>query len=62
MTFEIIADPQIAIDIKQAEQKRMLAYLVLLVVLLLLFYRLSASSLKRWLIQRKKVYEESEEG
>ncbi len=62
MTFEIIADPQIAIDAKKAEQKRMLGYLVLLAVLLLLFYRLSAPSLKRWLLHRKKMYEESEEG
>jgi hypothetical protein len=62
MTFEIIADPQIAIDAEKAEQKRMLAYLVLLAVLLLLFYRLSVPSLKRWLLHRKKMYEESEKG
>jgi len=62
MIFEVIADPQIAIDAKKAEQKRILGYLVLFSVLLLLFYRLYAPSLKRWLHHRKKVYEESEEG
>ena len=62
MIFEVIADPQIAIDAKKAEQKRMLGYLLLLALLLLLLYRLSAPSLKRWLIQRKKMYEESERG
>ena len=62
MHFEIIADPQIAIDAKKAEQKRMLGYLVLLALLLLLLYRFFAPSLKRWFLQRKKVYEESEKG
>ena len=62
MTFEIIADPQIAIDAKKSEQKRMLGYLVLLAVLLLLFYRFSAPSLKKWLLRRKKMYEENEKG
>ena len=62
MHFEIIADPQIAIDAKKAEQKRMLGYLVLLAVLVLFLYRFFAPSLKRWFLQRKKVYEESEKG
>jgi hypothetical protein len=62
MTFEIIADPQIAIDAKKAVQKRMLGFLVLLAVLFLLFYRFSAPFLKRWPHHRKKMYEESEKG
>ncbi len=62
MIFEVIADPQIAIDARKAEQKRMLGYLVLLAVLLLLLYRLVAPSLKRWLLHRKKMYEASEKG
>jgi len=62
IVFEIIADPQIVIEAKKAEQKCMLVYLVLFVVFLLLFYRFSAPFLKKWLSQRKKMYEESEKG
>lgn len=62
MTFEIIADPKIALDAEKSEQKRMLAYLVLLAVLLLLFYKFFAPSLKKWLLHRKKMYKESEKG
>jgi hypothetical protein len=60
--FEIIPDPQIEIDEKQAYQKRLWGYLVLIALILFLLYKLFASLLKRYITKRKKLYEESEEG
>jgi len=62
MTFEVIPDPQIAIDEKRAEQKKRLIQLSLLLLLLTLLYKAVVPSIKRSLQKRKDRYRESEKG
>jgi len=58
MHFSIIADPQIALNMKKAEQKRIFASLLLFVILLLLFYRFFANkiSFKSGLTKLRKAF------
>ena len=62
MHFEIIPDPQIAIDAKRAAQKRRLMLLAGTAAVLLLFIWLLYPRVQRYLKARKKAYESSEKG
>jgi len=62
MTFEILADPQIAIDAKKAQQKERLIYLAVTSFLLIMFYIIFASKVRGYVFERKRVYALSEEG
>ncbi|WP_309496815.1 hypothetical protein [Sulfurovum sp.] len=62
MTFEILPDPQVAIDAKHAKQKQLLLYLGVILVLLVLSYILFASKIKACRLERKMAHENSEEG
>ena len=62
ISFEILADPQISIDTKKAEQKQGLIYLIVTLFLLVLLYILFASKVQAYVRERKRVYALSEEG
>ena len=61
ISYEILPDPQIAIDAKKAKQKKVLIYVSLTLFLLLVLYRLFASKVKTYIRQRKEKYALSEE-
>jgi len=62
MTFKIIADPQIAIDAKKAQQKQRLLYLIAILLFLLILYRVFGSKVRNYIKERKQLYKESEAG
>jgi hypothetical protein len=62
ISFEISPDPQIAIDAKNAEQKRFMLYTALVFVVFVLFYMIFASNIRRYKEDLKSRYEESEAG
>ena len=62
ISFEIIADPQIALDAKNAQQKKFLLYAIFILLALLILYRFLAPSLKSYISKRKKMYSLSEKG
>jgi len=62
LTFEIIADPQIALEAKAKEQKYLLLFLLGLLVLFYLLYRLFTPSIQKGLAQKALRYEKSEKG
>jgi len=61
-TFEIIPDPQIAIDAKKAQQKQRLLYALLVALVLGGLYFLFASKIRAYLKERKRLYAQSEAG
>jgi len=61
-TFEIIPDPQIAIDAKKAQQKQRLLYALLVALVLGGLYLLFASKIREYLKERKRLYAQSEAG
>ena len=61
-TFEIIPDPQLAIDAKKAQQKQRLLYVLLVVLVLVGLYLLFASKIREYLKERKHLYAQSEAG
>lgn len=62
ISFEILPDPQIAIDAKRAVQKQQLIYFILGLLALIVAYILFARKIKRYFYQRKREYMLSEEG
>jgi len=62
MTFEILPDPQIAIDAKKAKQKQLLLYFTVTLFLLLILYKIFGSKVRDYLNERKRMYAESEAG
>lgn len=62
ISFEILPDPQIAIDAKKAQQKQRLLYLTVTLILLLILYVLFASKVRDYLKERKRMYVLSESG
>ena len=62
ISFEILPDPQIAIDAKKAEQKQRLLYVSVILIVLLIFYAMFSSKIRGYLKERKRMYELSEEG
>lgn len=62
ISFEILPDPQIAIDAKKAQQKQRLLYLTVTLILLLILYLLFASKVRDYLKERKRMYVLSESG
>lgn len=61
ISFEIVVDPQIAIDAKKAKQKQTLIYILVLLALLSILYMLLAPYLKKYRVKQKQIYEKSEE-
>jgi len=62
MTFEILPDPQIAIDAQREKEKKLLLYAALSVFLLLLGYKLLSPRYHRYKVKRQETYTQSEEG
>jgi hypothetical protein len=62
LTFEIIPDPQIAIDAKRVRQKKVLLYIVIVLLILFALYKTVSPYLKKYLSERRIVYEKSEKG
>ena len=60
--FEILPDPQIAIDAKKAQQKQILIYVVVSFLILLSLYAVFASKIRNYRQERQRMYVESEEG
>ena len=61
-TFEIIPDPQIAIDAQKEQEKKQFLYLLAIVLLVVGLYVLFASKVRAYFTERKRLYMESEEG
>ena len=62
LSFEILPDPQIALDAKKAEQKERLIYLVVTLFFLVILYTLFASKIRAYLRERKRMNALSEAG
>ena len=62
ISFEILSDPQIAIDAKKAQQEKVILYVILALLMLLIIYVLFASKIRRFVKERKRVFSQSEEG
>ncbi|MEA3418430.1 MAG: hypothetical protein U9Q90_03440 [Campylobacterota bacterium] len=62
MTFEILPDPQIAIDAKKARQKQLLLYVIITLLSLLIFYKIFGSKVRSYREERRRMHEQSEEG
>lgn len=62
ISFEIVPDPQIAIDAKTAQQKQRLFYIIVIVFILLILYKIFGSTVRAYLSKRKRVYKLSEAG
>ena len=62
ITFEILPDPQIAIDAKKAQQKQLLIYVAVSFLILLSLYAVFASKIRNYRQEHQRMYEESEEG
>lgn len=62
IVFEILPDPQIAIDAKKAHQKQLLFYIGSILLLSVLLYLLFASKIQQFRKERKCRFEESEAG
>lgn len=62
VSFEIIADPQIAIDEKKAKRKQVLFYIVFFLLILFTLYKLFSSQIKNYFLARKQHYAKSEKG
>ncbi|MBL0708773.1 MAG: BatD family protein [Sulfurimonas sp.] len=60
ISFEIIEDPQIAIDAKREKEKKLLVYIVLSIIVLLIIYKLTSPYIKKCLLHRKESYQKSE--
>lgn len=61
-TFEILPDPQIAIDEKKAQQKKLLLYVFSGLFVLVSLYVMFASKIRSYRDERKQIYEASESG
>ena len=62
ISFVIIPDPQIAIDVKKAEQKQRLLYLAMTLVFLFMLYKIFGAKVRTYMDERKTIYSLSEEG
>ena len=62
ISFEIIPDPQIAIDAKKVQQKQRLLYLIMTLLLLFILYKIFGSKVRDYMNERKRVYALSESG
>ncbi len=62
ITFEILPDPQIALDAKKAQQKQLLIYVTASFLILLSLYAIFASKIRNYRQERQRMYVESEEG
>jgi len=62
MMFEILPDPQIAIDAKKAQQKQRLVYSIVTLLLLFILYKIFGAKVREYMSERKRVYALSEEG
>jgi hypothetical protein len=61
ISFEIIEDPQIAIDAKKAEQKQILIYLLLFLLFLFILYKTIYPYMKRCAVKCRKLYKTNRE-
>ena len=62
ISFEILPDPQIAIDAKKAQQEKIILYVILALLMFLIVYVLFASKIRRLIKERKRLFIQSEEG
>jgi len=62
ISFEILPDPQIAIDAKKAQRQQRLIYVSIILILLLTVYVVFASKVRDYLNKRKRMYVLSESG
>ncbi len=62
LSFEILPDPQIALDAKKAQQKQLLIYVIALFLIFLSLYAVFASKIRNYRQERRRRYVESEEG
>ena len=62
ISFEVLPDPQIAIDEKKAQQKQRFLYIFIVLIMLVMLYVLFASKVRNYLKERKRVYLISEAG
>ena len=62
MKYEIIPDPQIAIDAKRMQQKLILYYLGTIVLVVVILYLIFASKIRHIRKERIRMYEQSEAG
>ncbi len=60
ISFEIIEDPQIAIDAKREKSEKLMLYIAVSIVFLLIVYRLSSPYIKRWFLHKKESYQRGE--
>lgn len=61
ISFEIIEDPQIAIDAKKAAQKQRVIYMLLFLLLVFILYKAVYPAMKRCAVKCKKWYEKNKE-
>jgi len=61
-SFEIISDPQIAIDAKKTAQKQLLIYVALIFLVLVIFYIIFAPKIRNYKEEHKRRYKQSEAG
>jgi hypothetical protein len=62
MKFEILPDPQIAIDAKRAEQKEFLIYISSVLLSMVILYFIFASKIENYRKNRRELYAQSEAG
>ncbi len=62
ISFEVLPDPQIAIDEKKAQQKQRFLYIFIVLIMLVMLYVLFASKVRNYLKERKRVHLISEAG
>lgn len=62
MKYEVLPDPQIAIDAKKAAQKLMLIYLGTVALVIVILYFIFASKIRKIKQERLRMYEQSEAG
>ena len=60
--FSIIADPQIALDMKTAKEKKMMLIVGVILFFFFLVYRLCSPAIYRYRVKKKEAYLSSEEG
>lgn len=62
LVYEILPDPQIAIDAQNEKHKRMLVYIAFGIGIFVIFYFLFARKVKHYMREKKERYRQSEEG
>ncbi|MBL0722067.1 MAG: BatD family protein, partial [Sulfurovum sp.] len=60
ISFEIIENPQIAIDAKRKKREKLILYISISIIMLYIIYKLLSPYMQRWLLHRKESYQKSE--